>query len=159
MLPLLLSALLTTLPALNFAGLEGPDLTAQQLRGRPVVLQFWASWCQSCAGVGAEVSQALAETSSSARYLAVSTDETIEAARRGAARLGHKTSPGVVYVFDRDHQASLALGDVSVPTVLVIDRNGLVVARIVGHFDAAQRGELRAALHKAAASAAPQGGS
>ncbi len=38
-----------TLPLTNPAGdITGDELTLSELRGRPVVLNFWASWCDAC---------------------------------------------------------------------------------------------------------------
>ena len=36
-------------PAFQVMGLEGrPNLTLEALRGTPVILNFWASWCVAC---------------------------------------------------------------------------------------------------------------
>ena len=38
-----------TLPVTNAAGpVTGPELTLSELRGHPIVLNIWASWCTSC---------------------------------------------------------------------------------------------------------------
>ncbi len=35
--------------ALTFSGVDGPPISMAALRGRPLLLNFWATWCVPCA--------------------------------------------------------------------------------------------------------------
>lgn len=134
----------------SLQGIDNPDWPGPGTDHRASVVQFWASWCQSCSGVGEDVADAIAATKSDATYAAISTDEDLAAAHRGAAQLKQKPVSGKLYLFDRDHAFAKALGGITIPTVLVLDAEGRILARLAGHFGAAQRGALQVALKKAA---------
>ena len=38
----------TPAKALRLPGLDGPEVDLAALRGRPVVVNFWATWCEQC---------------------------------------------------------------------------------------------------------------
>jgi thioredoxin-like negative regulator of GroEL len=139
---------LDRLPEFTLQGLGNADLARADLAGRPAVVQFWASWCTSCGSVGADVAAALAETKAHVAYAAVSLDETVAAAAPGAAKLRTVRVPGKAYYFDRGRRLADALGDVAIPTVLVVAADGRIVSRLTGHLEAAQLGELRARLRE-----------
>ena len=35
-------------PALEFTTLSGTEFNLQKLRGKPVIIHFWATWCSAC---------------------------------------------------------------------------------------------------------------
>jgi thiol-disulfide isomerase/thioredoxin len=129
-----------TIPAftLENAG-DGPLLSSRELSGKPYVLQFFASWCTSCGGVATEMRAAL-QAHPGIRYVPVSLDEERAAAAKGPF--------GKNAYFDKGRALATALGDVGVPTVVVVGGDGQMLAKISGHFGAAQRGELESALNK-----------
>ncbi len=135
-----------TLPAFTLEGVTNSDLDSKTLQGQPVVIQFWASWCTSCGGVSKELGQILANAKAKPKLLSVSLDETKEAAEKGLGRMRVPGAASQGYYFDRKRLLADRLGQVAVPTVLVIGPTGNVLSKISGHWGDAQKRELEARL-------------
>ena len=120
-------------------GLAENDLRGESLRERPLLLQFWESWCRSCGQLMSDLDE-IAARFPSVRYLVVSTDENGDDARERLA--SHPLFPRHPERFFHDSSRRLAehFGVVTVPTVLVVGADGRERLRHSGHFNS---GELR----------------
>lgn len=124
---------------------EAPDFTAldadgEAVRlsdyvGKPIVLNFWASWCAPCKSEMPEFNAAWEELEGEVQFLMVNmTDgarETAESAREYVEGEGF-TFP---VLFDADSEAAIAYSAYSLPTTYFIDAEGYLVARAVGAID------------------------
>src|ERR1051325_1185621 len=115
----------------EFAGrtLDGKTLSLTSLRGKVVILNFWASWCLECRSEMPAFEQLHREFA--ARGLAVvgvNARETTSGLGRFAKEL-RLTFPLVV---DGDGEINRAYGIVGLPTTFFIARDGRAVALAVG---------------------------
>jgi thiol-disulfide isomerase/thioredoxin len=120
------------LPAFRGQTLTGDSLDLGSLRGRPLVLNFWASWCGPCRAEQAALELAnrrLGERG--VRLVGVN----IRDDRGAAASYLEEFEVGYPSLFDRPAvlPARLgALGPQAPPHTLVVDAEGRVAARVFG---------------------------
>ena len=141
-LPLRLIALeadesLRGLVAPSFTGrtVEGDTASLDALRGRVVILNFWASWCEPCRPEMPQFDALHRELQSEGlTVLGLNAGEEEDAVRRFARELGLRFP----LVLDPDGAIRSAYGVVGLPTTFVLDREGRVAARAIGPLDWAQ---------------------
>src|SRR6266545_1143283 len=100
----------------------GDDLRLSALRGHPVVLNFWATWCVPCRTEMPALDQVAAEPPETA-ILAVDLQEDAPAVRDFVERLGLRA---LVPMLDRDGAVVRAYGVVGLPTTFFVDRDGVI---------------------------------
>jgi thiol-disulfide isomerase/thioredoxin len=120
------------------------SLRLSSLRGQPVVLNFWASWCEPCRREFPALA-AFADTNPELRILAVNVGETaaqIETflADNDLARFN------VQIVYDSDFAIHDAYGVDFLPSTYVIDARGIVTAFHYGEITSADLADYVAAL-------------
>jgi cytochrome c biogenesis protein CcmG/thiol:disulfide interchange protein DsbE len=137
-------------PAFTLRRLEGPGkVSLASYRGKPVVLNFWASWCEPCKGEAAVLQRDW--TSYRRRgvvFLGVDYHDLASDARRFVS------AHALTFPMLEDGSGSVTslYGISQVPETYVLDRQGRVVAHLAGPItDPGFAGKFRSALAKAAA--------
>ena len=118
-------------PKAEFRNAGGRRLTLADFRGRVVLLNIWATWCPPCRSETPSLDRLQAmHQGDGLSVLAVSVDEGGSVAvRRFFQQSGVRNLP--LYL-DVDGATARAFGASSIPTTLLIDREGNVVGSLVG---------------------------
>ena len=111
-------------PASEFAMFDGSYATLADYEGRPLVVNFWASWCPSCV---AEMSAAFKPAQQSLGDEVAFLGLNIQDDRDDAVRLAEET--GVLFDLGDDPSGDLYLefGGIGMPFTVFIDADGFIV--------------------------------
>ena len=121
-------------PAFSLADLDGNPIRLADLRGRPVIVNFWASWCGPCVEeFPLLTSAAAAHEADGLAIVGIVFQDRSEAARAFLARMGASWPAAM----DPGDAIANRFGIVGPPDTFFIDRNGVVVGRQIGQLSAA----------------------
>jgi len=114
---------------------EGNPVKLSDLFGKPIVLNFWASWCPPCKKEMPEFEQAYKQMGEDVTFVMVDlVDGRDETKAKGAQYIEEKGFSFPVY-FDMEQEAAYAYGISSIPTTLFIDKDGFIVTGAYGMLD------------------------
>jgi cytochrome c biogenesis protein CcmG/thiol:disulfide interchange protein DsbE len=128
-----------TIPDFSLKSLDGQKVSKASLKGEPVVLNFFASWCANCRAEIPALKQVAAGARVKAKVVGIALDETgVETVRPFVE------GQGINYqVLMGDQETFQQFNGVAIPYTLVLDRSQRIVKIYRGHAD---REELEAAL-------------
>ncbi len=117
-------------PNLTLTSFDGSSqVTMHDLRGQPVVVNFWASWCGPCRVEMPELQKLHEDLGDDGMVLVtVNMDRT-----RAAASQFLKSTGLTVPVYTIDPQATAALGITSLPTTVLVGPDGEVAQVYAGY--------------------------
>ena len=121
-------------PDFTVTDYDGEEVMLSDYFGKPIVVNFWASWCPPCKAEMPDFEEAY-KTHSEVQFLMVNMTggrETLESAKE------HVESQGYTFtvLFDTEYSAAYAYYVNSLPATYFIDAEGNLVAYATGMLDA-----------------------
>ncbi|WP_227496454.1 TlpA disulfide reductase family protein [Massilia litorea] len=133
------------LPELAFRRLDGSAVRLAEFKGKPVVLNLWATWCPPCRREMPAMAAAQA-ASPDVAFVFVNAGEEPDTVRRYLAAQG-LSMPNLL--LDGPRALAPAVGAAGYPTTLFYDRRGMLAGRHLGELSRAALDEQLSGLRKA----------
>lgn len=110
-------------PSFSLVGIDGQRVTSESLRGRPVVINFWASWCLECKKEHPVLMDGHSRYGTDVAFVGVLYQDRVADAVGYLAQNGDSGYPNLI---DPDGRLALEFGVTGVPETFFLDANGVV---------------------------------
>ena len=116
-----------SMPDLTIITLSGSSLELAGLRGTPMVVNFWASWCVPCKQEAPVLNAASRQYAGRVQFVGVDIQDSDSAARSYQAEVmsPYPVGPSTMGSY-------LDWGVTKPPETFFVDRHGVVISRILG---------------------------
>jgi thiol-disulfide isomerase/thioredoxin len=138
-------------------GLNGPPRNLAEFRGRPLVINVWASWCGPCRAEMASLERlAWLDQSSYFTIIGISTDDYVDNAMSALAQ----ANATITHFIDKDLLLEKMLGASRLPLTVLVDADGRVLEKVYGarEWDSPAALNLISGAFKGGARPPPAGG-
>mgnify|MGYP001106438296 CR=1 FL=1 len=118
-------------PDFELQSLDGQTISLSDLRGKPVLLNFWATWCLPCRGEMPYLQQVYEEWSGRGlMLLAIDVGES----RARVRQFMQDNSLSLPVLLDTRESVAARYGITAYPTTFFIDKEGIIREKIIGAF-------------------------
>ena len=122
-------------PDFTVYDLDGNEVHLSDFRGKPVVLNFWASWCGPCKSEMPDFNEKYQELGDDVQFLMINlTDGSYETLEKASAFVESQGYRFPVF-YDTASNAANTYGISSIPTTFFIDAEGCGIAQATGAID------------------------
>jgi len=114
---------------------QGNEVRLSDFSGKPIVLNFWASWCLPCKGEMPHFNEVYASKKHDVIFMMIDlVDGQRETQAKGQKYVKDQGYDIPIY-FDSQQQAAATYGISSIPTTVFIDKDGNIVTGYQGAID------------------------
>ena len=119
-------------PDFTLTDINGKSISISSLKGRAVIINFWATWCPPCRAEMPSLNRLYKEYKTKGLVvLAISTDTSASAVKGYLSKYPFDFT----ILLDTDNRASRQFRIFSIPTSFLIDKNSVIIQRFIGEED------------------------
>jgi cytochrome c biogenesis protein CcmG/thiol:disulfide interchange protein DsbE len=123
------------LPSFSATTLGGEVFSSEKLRGRPAIVNVWASWCPPCVDEHPVLLATATRHPDDLAMVGILYQDTADGARNFLVRYGQGSWPNLL---DASGRIAIDLGVTGPPETFFVDADGIVRARHVGPLTTAE---------------------
>ncbi len=122
-------------PEFSLVDLNGKEVSLKSLKGKVVVLDFWATWCGPCKASFPGMQKALNQYASNSEvaFLFVNSWESGKEKKKTAGDFIQKNNYSFQVLMDEKDEVIAKYGVEGIPTKFIIDKNGQIRFKSVGY--------------------------
>lgn len=126
----------TKAPDFTVYDADGNAHKLSDFEGKPVILNFWASWCGPCKLEMPDFDEAYGKYGEEIHFLMVNMTDGYQETMTSAKEFMEESGYSFPVYYDTDIDAAKTYGVYSIPTTYFIDKDGYVIANGRGALDA-----------------------
>ena len=120
-------------PNVKFAAPDGSEVTLASFKGKPVLVNLWATWCGPCVAEMPTLDALAARQADKLTVLTVSQDmQGKELVDKWWAKQSYKL---IAPYLDQENNLGFAFNTGMVPTTVLYDKDGKEIWRVIGGMD------------------------
>jgi cytochrome c biogenesis protein CcmG/thiol:disulfide interchange protein DsbE len=115
-------------PAFSLTTLDGKTVSLASLRGKPVLVNFWSSWCEPCKAEHEALQSSARTYADRVQFLGIVYEDSPQNAEQYLKARGN-TFPQLL---DPDTHTAIDFGVAGVPESFFIDKGGIIRRKVAG---------------------------
>lgn len=116
-------------PDFQFTDADGNTLSFENFKGKPIVINFWGTWCPWCVVEMGDFNKAAGEYGDDVNFIFLDADDTVEDVQNF---LADNQYDNITSYFDSLGHGSYVFGVSSFPTTIYVDADGNLYDAAIG---------------------------